>query len=330
MIKFAIEMDSFFTSMDGFLSAEALPRSASARRYYRIRTTHGSLIGVEGVDAAENRTFVEMSRFFRAAGQRMPEVLAVSDDSLRYVQEDLGDLRLRDCLEDKTMVLQAVRSLPHIQFAGRGFDYSRCYSTARFNGRVVDNDVNYFKYCFLKPALDCFDENALQDDFDLLKQRLLADSFDTFLYRDFQSRNIMVKDSRTWFIDFQGGYRGPVYYDICSFVYQASAGFSDFQREELIDAYFEELSVVAGYWRDNAAFPGGHVDRRKFDRAMRDFALFRCLQTLGAYGFRGLIQRKRYFIDSIPAGLKNLDCLCSDDYPFIRRLPDRLFTVNFD
>lgn len=199
------------------------------------------------MDREENRAFVNLARDFRRAGLNVPEVYAVAQDYAAYIQEDLGDVLLSDMVSSarksgdyaplKPLLTDVVRALPHFQFA-EGVHPEVC-----FDSRRIFYDLNYFKYCFLKPAGLEFDENALQDDFERLCDDLLdCDDMDpAFLYRDFQSRNVMVKDGKPWFIDFQGGRKGPVYYDIVSFVYQVRAAYPTALREELLDAYFDEL-----------------------------------------------------------------------------------------
>lgn len=301
-------MNSFFTSLPGFSGATPLAQSGSHRAYYRIQCGRGSVIGVENDNIAENKTFIAMAKHFKAAGINVPEVYEISGDGRCYTQEDLGDDMLRNHLDDDNLLKEALRELVKMQQAGRDFDFSQCFATKEFGPRIIDFDLNYFKYCFLKPMGIEFDEIALQDDLDKMKEDLCKENGDGFLYRDFQSRNIMVKDGKPYFIDFQGGFRGPFYYDLCSFVFQASAGFSNEKRSELIDFYHECLSSYV------------HVDRDHFDRSVRLFALLRCLQTLGCYGFRGLTEGKQYFIDSIPAGLRNFKELADERYPYLKYL----------
>lgn len=314
-------MNQFFTAYPGFVSAQKLAQSASHRVYWRLQLNSAdssadgprTIIGVEGTDAAENLSFIEMSSFFGERGVNVPRVLAQSEDGLCYIQEDLGDDVLRNHLNDKELLKASLRGLVRMQQLGRDFDFQKhCFATKEFCARIVDFDLNYFKYCFLKVYGAEFNEHRLQDDFDRMRADLLAVQSDTFLYRDFQSRNIMVRDGQPWFIDFQGGFKGPFYYDLCSFVFQASAGFSAELRAELIDTYYDALCDFK------------HVDRCGFDANVQLFALFRCLQTLGAYGFRGLTERKQYFIDSIPAGLRNfralMDGVCGERYPYLKEL----------
>lgn len=311
-------MNGFFQSYPGFKSAQKLAQSASHRVYWRIFLDNaGSVVGVEGTDVAENHSFIAMSEFFSSRGINVPKVLAVSDDGLCYIQEDLGDDVLRNHLDDTDLLKEAIHGLIRIQQTGRDFDFEEhCWATRSFGPRVVMFDLNYFKYCFLKVYGIEFNEYRLQDDLERMCEDLCAVESDTFLYRDFQSRNIMIRDGQPWFIDFQGGFRGPFYYDLCSFVFQASARFSDAVRGELIDTYYAFLCEYR------------QVNRAEFDSRVELFALYRCLQTLGAYGFRGLTERKQYFIDSIPSGIANFRNIMQggvgERYPYLKELANEL------
>ena len=209
----------------------------------------GTCIGAVGTDRQENDAFVAISLHFRSKGIPVPEVFAVSEDGMSYLQEDLGDEVLLDRLvkarrtgeglaEAEELMCSAMALLPKIQFEGAsGFDFSVCYPQPAFDRRMVMFDINYFKYCFLKATGLEFNEMRLQDDFENLADDLLADDTDTFMYRDFNARNVMVRGGEPCFIDFQGGRRGPVYYDVASFVYHARAGYTDGQREKMLEAY---------------------------------------------------------------------------------------------
>ena len=305
-------------------SVEKLPVSGSHRTYSRLRGPV-TVIGVEGTDFDENKAFITISRHFRVKGINVPEIYAVSGDGMCYLQEDLGTLSLFDAVaagrasgkydeKEKQLLLKAVRALPKLQFEGaQGLDWSVCYPQERFDGRMVDFDLNYFKYDFLKIVGAEFNEVLLQDDFDKFREDLLSVDSDTFLYRDFQGRNIMLRDGEPWFIDYQGGRRGPFYYDLASFVYQASARYDESLRRELTEAYREELARYAD------------VSEERFRREFRLFVLFRILQVLGCYGFRGLVEKKRYFIDSIPPALANLRSLLPfPEYPYLSGLLETL------
>ena len=291
-----------------------LPSSGSNRRYFRL---HGpqTLIGVSGTSIEENRAFIYMADHFRQKGLPVPEVYAQSDDQSFYLQEDLGDTLLFDAIEkgrkssvfdesEKTLLRQTITKLPEIQFMGSdGFDFSYCYPQEEFNQRSILWDLNYFKYCFLKATGMEFQENRLEDDFLKMSDVLLRNQSATFMYRDFQSRNVMIRDGQPWFIDFQGGRKGPVYYDVASFLWQAKAKYPEDLRQELLLDYIEALRKYMP------------VDEKYFLSQLRHFVLFRTLQVLGAYGFRGYFEKKPHFIQSVPFAIENLRQLLKQDYP---------------
>ena len=302
------------------VSVDPVSASASNRRYYRMVSPAGTCIGAVGTDRQENEAFVAISLHFRSKGIPVPEVFAVSEDGMSYLQEDLGDEVLLDRLvkarrtgeglaEAEELMCSAMALLPKIQFEGAsGFDFSVCYPQPAFDRRMVMFDLNYFKYCFLKATGLEFNEMCLQDDFEKLADDLLADDTDTFMYRDFNARNVMVRGGEPCFIDFQGGRRGPVYYDVASFVYHARAGYTDGQREKMLEAYLEALSEYMP------------VDRKVFFSRLRLFVLFRLLQVLGAYGFRGWTEHKAAFVTSVPAALDGLVRLLEEpfeEYPYL-------------
>lgn len=304
-------------------SCTPLAGSASNRKYYRLSHDNQSYIGVIGTDARENNAFIYLSRHLRSKGINVPEVYAVSDDSVAYIQEDLGGDVLFDMLssarkgrEDMSAVeellCRTMSWLPKIQFEGaEGMDFSVCYPQPAFDLRMIMFDLNYFKYCFLKPSGLEFDEVILQDEFERFAQNLLAEESDTFLYRDFNARNVMVRDGEPYFIDFQGGRRGPVYYDVASFIWQARAAYPVELKERLLDSYLEALSVYRS------------VDRDEFRKRLNLFILFRLMQVLGAYGFRGLVEQKANFVTSIPAALAEISTLpaaLAEAYPYLMEL----------
>ncbi|MDR2810301.1 MAG: phosphotransferase [Tannerellaceae bacterium] len=290
-----------------------LPSSGSNRRYFRL-TGAQSVIGVYGSSPEENRAFVYMASHFRKKALPVPEVYGHTGNYLFYLQEDLGDTLLfhaiekgrKSCVFDETerrLLRKTITLLPAIQYRGaEDMDFSYCYPQPTFNLRSVLWDLNYFKYCFLKATGMDFQEDNLEDDFRRMSETLLCDSSDTFLYRDFQSRNVMIKDGAPWFIDFQGGRRGPVYYDVASFLWQAKANFTDDLRRELLSDYMQAL----GRFRP--------VDEENFLQRLRHFVLFRTLQVLGAYGFRGYFEKKPHFIQSVPFAIENLRQLLREDY----------------
>ena len=231
------ELENLFQQLtkEKLLSKEELSASGSNRRYFRLESKKTSLIGVEGTSIDENRAFIEMAKHFYNQGISVPKFLAQTSDGRFYIQEDLGDILLFDaiaegrttgvfCEQEKELLRKTMRKLPAIQVLGaRDFDFTICYPQPKFNERSILWDLNYFKYCFLKSTGLDFQENKLEDDFARLSELLMRSQTNTFMYRDFQSRNVMVKDDEPYFIDFQGGRKGPLYYDVASFLWQAKA-----------------------------------------------------------------------------------------------------------
>lgn len=290
-----------------------LPSSGSNRRYFRLSGPR-SLIGVSGTSRPENEAFLYMAAHFRQKGLPVPEVYCSSEDKLFYLQEDLGDTLLFDAIEkgrkssvfdetEKRLLHQTIELLPKVQFVGAdGMDFSHCYPQPEFNRRSILWDLNYFKYCFLKATGLEFQEDRLEDDFQKMADVLLRSASATFMYRDFQSRNVMVRDGEPWLIDFQGGRKGPVYYDVASFLWQAKAKYPDDLREELLESYIAALRQYIP------------VDETYFRSQLQHFVLFRILQVLGTYGFRGYFEKKPHFIQSVPYAIDNLRQLLREDY----------------
>ncbi|MDR0756264.1 MAG: phosphotransferase [Tannerella sp.] len=301
-----------------------LPSSGSHRRYFRLAGEKKNMIGVSGTSVKENSAFMYMAAHFRSKGLPVPEVYCLSADRLFYLQEDLGDMLLFHAIEkgrwscvfdedERLLLRKTITMLPRIQVVGaEGFDFAQCYPQPAFDSRSILWDLNYFKYCFLKATGMDFQENRLEDDFGRMCETLLEDETSTFLYRDFQSRNVIIRDGEPYFIDFQGGRRGPVYYDVASFLWQAKASYPPALRESLLNDYIGALQQYMP------------VDGTNFRRRLRHFVLFRTLQVLGAYGFRGYFEKKPHFIQSIPYALDNLRELLAEDYPEYPYLSDVL------
>lgn len=322
-------LDTLFWSNFGCMPENVVPLtgSASNRKYYRMSCAGGSCIGVIGTDARENEAFVTIARHMRSKGISMPEVIAVSEDGMAYIQKDLGDIVLFDMLqkarrtgdgmdEVEELLCKVMSELPRIQFEGaEGLDYSVCYPQPSFDMRMVQFDLNYFKYCFLKPSGLEFDEMFLQDDFDRFAHDLLQYDTDTFLYRDFNARNVMVKDGMPYFIDFQGGRKGPVYYDVASFIWHSRAGYPDGLKQRMLTAYLDSLKRYVD------------VDENEFHDRLRLFVLFRMLQVLGAYGFRGLVEQKANFVTGIPDAVASVEKIAagvSARYPYMAETLHRM------
>lgn len=307
---------------------EILTPAGSNRIYYRIYYAEHSIIGVEGTSIDENKAFFSICRQLHKKGLPVPELYAVSDDEMCYLQEDLGDISLFDFLNTarttgiydniSTSLLEKVmKLLPDFQFSGtKDMDFSQCYPLESFNKRSILWDLNYFKYCFFKTTGIEFHEDRLENEFEKLADTLLSDyPYETFMYRDFQARNIMIHENKPWFIDFQGGRRGPIEYDLVSFLWQAKTIYPETLKNHLIDVYLESLSRYL------------KVDIEEFKNRTRFFVLFRTLQVLGAYGFRGTFEHKAHFLQSIPFAIANIKSLLSvfeADFPYLTDLLKQL------
>jgi aminoglycoside/choline kinase family phosphotransferase len=280
--------------------------SASGRKIYRLSGGKATAVGISYGVREENVAFLSFSRHFRKHGLPVPEIYAQDLSQGAYLEEDLGDITLFDLLsKDRSgetigpQTIQAYRKavavLPRFQVqAGRDLDYSVCYPRGSFDRQSIAWDLNYFKYYFLRLAAIPFSEQALEDDFVRLTDFLLTAPSDYFLYRDFQSRNIMLRQGEPWFVDYQGGRKGALQYDIASLLYDGKADLPPALREQLLKDYMDGLESFVD------------LDREDFVRHYYAFVYVRILQALGAYGFRGFYERKTHFLQSVPYALKNL------------------------
>lgn len=283
-----------------------LPQSGSYREYARISDGHLTVIGAWNADVKENIAFLTFSRQLAESGVPVPRIYIVSDDTTCYLQEDLGKVTLFDFISEtrksegfsRTIIEEykkVLRVLPRIQvLAGENIDYSVCYPRAAFDKQSMLWDLSYFKYYFLKLAKISFDEQLLEDDFQRFTEYLLSADSHFFMYRDFQSRNIMLKDGEVYFIDYQGGRRGALQYDLASLLYDGKADIPQQIRNELFEFYIDEVEKIMP------------VDRFEFMRYYRGFVIIRIMQAMGAYGFRGFYEKKTHFLKSIPYALDNL------------------------
>lgn len=313
---------------------ETLAKAGSNRQYVRLFAPDGtSVIGVVGPSVEENHCFVYLASHFAAKGLPMPRIFAFSDDETCYLQQDLGKTSLYDKLsecrrndfqydaEAKELLTRTIRLLPHVQVRGaEELDFEQCLSPVHFDRTAAMFDLNYFKYSFLKTTDIPFDELRLERDLQQLATDLAGDEGEEhfFLYRDFQARNVMLLDGeKPYFIDFQGGMRGPLQYDVASFLWQASARYPQTLREELINEYVSELRPLLPFFNEE-----------RFRERLQLFVFFRILQVLGAYGLRGYVERKKYFLDSIPLALQNLRRQLLDDvvspYPVLEETLRRM------
>lgn len=300
---------------------EPIPGSGSNRLYVRLIGEKSRCIGMKGESVVENEAFIALANHFFSKDLAVPQLYAISDDRMSYIQQDCGDVALFDFVassrennnyteEQKTMLCKTLEALADVQVKGaEDLDYSVCFPRAEFDLRCIYWDLNYFKYCFLRPYGVAFSENSLEDEFEKMAGVLDAEKNDVFLYRDFQSRNVMIHEGNPYFIDFQGGRRGQVYYDVASFLWQVEANYSEEMKDLLISTYITSLRKYRT------------VDENAFRKRLLHFALFRLLQVLGACGFRGLIEKKAYFIDTIPAAIRNIHSLLDEadfkEYPYL-------------
>lgn len=286
-----------------------LPPSGSYREYYRMKSVSRQVLGVYNSDKKENTAFIEFTNHFVNNNLPAPAILAVDEENDIYLVEDLGDVTLfsfisamRDEHEFSPVITAVYKKvldvLPEFQItAGRSIDYTKCYPRERFDKQSMMWDLNYFKYYFLKLGKIPFDEQALETDFHTFTDYLLQTDCNFFLYRDFQSRNIMLKDGHPYFIDYQGGRAGALHYDVASLLFDAKADLPPQVRTELLHYYIQNLKKYM------------EVNESEFIQMFFGYVLIRIMQAMGAYGFRGFYEKKEHFLKSIPFAIENLTWL---------------------
>ena len=283
---------------------EKIPQSGSDRVYFRISCPPGSYIATYSKNIKENITFINFSRHFKNCGCPVPEIYAVNEEQTIYIQEDFGDTALLNELEQQghcenvyALFQKSLRALAYLQINGeKGFNYDWCITSREFGKQAIMSDLLYFKYYFLDTLKIPYDKEKLIDDFEALSTYLSHVDHKYFMFRDFQSRNVMVKDGEVHFIDFQGGMKGALQYDVASLLWQAKAELSDEWKNNLLHYYISCVEEILEK----------PIDRNRFESQYNGYVLIRLLQVLGAYGFRGLFERKAHFLISIPTALKNL------------------------
>lgn len=302
------EIKALYTDYAGSIAPmtglEKIPQSGSNRIYFRILTVTGSCIATYNDNVRENRTFVHFSRHFRAKGCPVPDIYAVNEPYTIYLQEDFGDLSLLGELErqghnDRVYAFfrQSLGQLARLQILGDdGLDYSRTITSREFGKQAILSDLLYFKYYFLDTLEIPYDKERLIDDFEALSTYLTHVDHKYFMFRDFQSRNIMLRDDKVHFIDYQGGMKGALQYDVASLLWQAKAELPDKWKDGLLEEYMDFVERLLEK----------KIDRVRFVSQYNGYVLIRLLQVLGAYGFRGLFERKAHFLISIPLALRNL------------------------
>ncbi len=301
----------------------------SQRQYFRLmRGPDRTAVGAIGPDREENRAFLAFAKTFRGIGLPVPEIYAEDQDTGVWLEEDLGDTTLfgalnaarAACGDDgfpadiESLYRRVLTILPRFQVLGdQAIDYGLAYPRRAFDEQSIRWDLNYFKYHFLKLAQVPFNEQRLEDDFSRLVAHLLLAGADTFLYRDFQSRNIMIRAGEPWFVDFQGGRKGAPHYDVASLLYDAKANVPPPVRAALLEHYLDALGAFVP------------VDRPLFRERFTSFVLVRLMQAMGAYGYRGFFERKRRFLESVPNAARNLDRLLAGGLPIALPELERVF-----
>ena len=297
---------------------QKLPQAGSERHYFRLHTGEGNYIATHGSNTRENETFIYFSKHFAEKGLRTAQVLCVNADKSIYIQEDFGSTSLLDKLEQAghnddvyDLYKQSLQQLALLQVKGHeGLDYKKCLTNASFGKEAIMADLLYFKYYFLDALRRPYDKQKLIKDFEALSNYLSHTDYKFFMFRDFQSRNIMVTPlsegagEAVHFIDYQGGMKGASQYDVASLLWQAKANLSDDWKKRLLEEYMDAFEKIIEQ----------PVDRDIFRSQYNGYVLIRLLQVLGAYGFRGLFERKAHFLTSIPLALQNLKSFTSHQH----------------
>ncbi len=295
------------------VSVDVLPISGSERRYFRLFEKEGSVIGTYGANVKENESFIYFSEHFHKKKLAVPEIYAVSDDRMYYLQQDFGDLSLLNCLEKDgftqpvyDLFKKSLAALASLQVNGdKGLDYKKCLTNKEFGKEAIMADLLYFKYYFLDALRKPYDKQKLIRDFEALSNYLTHTEYKYFMFRDFQSRNIFITENAggnlpatadVHFIDYQGGMKGAPQYDVASMLWQARANLPDDWKDRLLTDYMDVFEMLID----------APLDKSIFRSQYNGYVLIRLLQVLGAYGFRGLFERKAQFLTAIPLGLRNL------------------------
>ncbi len=286
------------------LNFEKLPKSGGDRIYFRVTTSAGSYIATYNDNVKENETFFYFTSHFRSIHAPVPRILHIDDDKKMYLQEDLGHTSLLNELEKHgendyvlTLFKKSLKALAHLQIgADAQLDYSRCLTSVEFGKQAILSDLLYFKYYFLDTLKIPYEKEKLLDDFEALSNYLTHVELKYFMFRDFQSRNIYIQNDEVFFIDYQGGMKGAPHYDVASMLWQARANLSNNWKETLLEYYIECVCKILDK----------PIDKSRFIYQYNGYVLIRILQVLGAYGFRGLFERKAQFLTSIPLALQNL------------------------
>src|SRR5579871_1163290 len=291
-------------SDDNIINIGKIPQSGSIRVYFRIITVKKTFIAAYGDNVKENRAFIYFSRHFKKSSCPVPEIYAVNKEETIYIQEDFGDVSLLNKLEEHgyndyvyALFQKSLKAIAKLQIEGdKNLDYNYCITSKEFGRQAILSDLLYFKYYFLDALQLPYDKEKLLNEFDKLSEYLAEVDYKYFMFRDFQSRNILIKDEQPHFIDYQGGMKGALQYDVASMLWQAKANLSDEWKNSLLEYYMDCVEENQNK----------KIDRTGFVNQYNGYVMIRLMQVLGAYGFRGLFERKAHFLTSIPLGLRNL------------------------
>lgn len=286
-------------------SIDKLPQAGSERHYYRMHTADKTFIATYGANLKENESFIYFSKHFKKKNLSVPEIFSINADKDIYIQQDFGDVSLLNKLEEQgfttavyDLYKKSLQQLVLLQVKGHeGLDYKKCLTNTSFGKQAIMADLLYFKYYFLDALRQPYDKQKLIDDFEALSNYLSHTEYKYFMFRDFQSRNIMIEpDGSVNFIDYQGGMKGAPQYDVASLLWQAKANLPDDWKQHLLEDYMNAFETAVEE----------PIDKDVFRSQYNGYVLIRLLQVLGAYGFRGLFERKAHFLTSIPLALQNL------------------------
>jgi aminoglycoside/choline kinase family phosphotransferase len=297
---------TFFESFNQgrIISLKKLPKSGGDRIYFRIITENNSFIATYNENVKENETFLHFTQHFEKINAPVAHVFCVSDDRKMYIQKDFGDVSLLNELEKHgqndyvyQLFKKSLKALAWLQINGiNNFDFSYCLTSQEFGKQAIISDLLYFKYYFLDTLKIAYDKEKLLEDFEALSTYLTHVQDKFFMFRDFQSRNIIIENNEVRFIDYQGGMKGALHYDVASLLWQARANLSDDWKNSLLEYYMDCVTEIVKK----------PLDRDRFISQYNGYVLIRLIQVLGAYGFRGLFERKAQFLTSIPLSLSNL------------------------
>jgi aminoglycoside/choline kinase family phosphotransferase len=306
MPSFAEDIKDLFTTYKNaeIISIDKLPQSGSDRIYFRIHTDEGPYIATYNENVKENITFFNFSTHFKKSNNPVPEIYIVNDSKTMYIQQDFGDESLLHKLEKHgindyvySLFQKSLKKLARLQIKGdKNLDYDWAITSKEFGKQAIMSDLLYFKYYFLDTLKIAYDKEKLINDFEALSSYLNHVKHKYFMFRDFQSRNIFIKDDNVHFIDYQGGMKGALQYDVASLLWQAKANLPDDWKNSLLYYYMDRVDEILKK----------PLDRKQFESQYNGYVMIRLLQVLGAYGFRGLFERKAHFLISIPLALNNL------------------------